>query len=134
MSNPVSDNDVEWVYVLNTKDFTEYYKPTSVMIDKQNKIINVWTKSVFTDKGKSEFLLKWSKIGNRKYNDINHQLILRIFNYKEWKSMSIHIMYVSKSGNVLWDGEGPPKWVNIQPDTVIHFFISQLLEDYNINR
>lgn len=111
-----------WVYIGNNEDFTDYYNSSSVKIDKQNKTIEVRVKRVYTEKGKINY-----KSGDYSLNSI-------LLNYKECKWCITHLTNYSKSGNVLFDDERPPKWSDIKPDSVIDKIINQIIKDYKIQR
>jgi hypothetical protein len=121
----------DWVYVGSNKGFTLYYKSSTVKIDKKNKTIKVWVKTVYTEKGKNVLLEKQDK---QKFADIKHDLILNLFDYQQWKRGFTHITVFSKSDNIILEEEYPPKWSDITPDTVYDTLLNQLLNDFNIKR
>jgi hypothetical protein len=124
----------DWVYVGSNKAFTLYYKSSTVKIDKQNNIIKLWVKNVYTEKGKIMLLDSHDSISKQKLADIKHDLLLYLLDYKQCKCCFTHITSYSKSGNVILDGEYPPKWSDITPDTLEETLFNQILQDYNIKR
>jgi hypothetical protein len=127
----------DWVYVGSHKNgnYSMYYKPSSVIINKQNKTIIVWSKTVFTEQGKIDFLKKWHSKDNYKFDDINHQLILYFIDYNELQVSIDHIIYYNKSGNVLLNSTFTQhNWKNIIPDSLGGGILNKLIEDYNIQR
>lgn len=130
----------DWVKTGGCKDFTLYYKSSPVKIDKENKIIKVWTKSVFTEKGKIDFKKIWVDILKKQaLNDINYQLDLNLLDYKEWKFKITQTIYYSKSGDRLLayeyqPNEYQPEWINIIPDSVSDSLLIKILKDNNISR
>lgn len=124
----------EWVYVESYKNFTQYYNSSSVKIDKQNKIIKLWEKRVYTEKGKIDFFGTCDSNEKLKYTDIDHTLGLVLLDYKNWKYSINHIKYYAKSNNVVFDGERPTKWRDITPDSKDESCFNKILKDYNIHR
>ena len=124
----------DWVYGGRNKYCTLYYNSSSVKIDKQNKIIKVWVKFVYTEKGRIMRLEGLDTIEKQKLIDFKYDLFLFLLNYKQWKYTITHITIYSKSGEVLRDGEGPTKWTDIIPDTLEQNLFNQILQDYNIKR
>lgn len=122
----------EWIYVGKTDMFTQYYRSSSIKIDKQNKIIKVWAKFEWTDKGKTDYL-KYVK-DRKSFNDINHSLNLILMNYKDWRYSITNIVSYSKSGKVLEDIKLQPEWDDIIPDSLMEFVTNHILKDNNIQR
>jgi len=125
-----------WVFAGSNEDYTDYYNPSSIKIDKQNNIIKVWAKLIYTPKGKNDLLnrRKELNLSNEKYMYLNYSLILYYFNYKEWKFSSNHVTVYSKSGGILGDGEFPYKWKDIPPDSVAEEMLNKILNEYNIHK
>ena len=124
----------DWVLVDNNKDYTTYYNSSSVKIYKQQKIIKVWGKDVYTEKGKIDVLKNIEGIEKRKYSDINHTLTLFLFDYKEWKMSLNNIIHYSNSGDVLFDKNYLTKWNDMKPESESDLFLNKILKDYNIQR
>ncbi|MFI5331505.1 MAG: hypothetical protein ACHQ2F_10825, partial [Desulfobaccales bacterium] len=74
--------DENWIPVGKTDDYTDYYNSSSVKIDKVKKIIKVWVKSVYTERGIINLLEGSKDIEKQKYNDISYKLTLYLFNYE----------------------------------------------------
>jgi hypothetical protein len=72
----------KWVNAGKNDNNIIYYKPSSVNIDEQKKIINVSTKWIFTNKGKIGFSKNIKDNDNIKLKDIDHSIILYSFDYK----------------------------------------------------
>lgn len=128
--------DDYWVYVTRNELFTQYYNSSSVKIDKQNKIIQVWIKVVYTTKGKSDYLEKLKKINlfRDDYFDFKEDLTLMLYNYNEMKNYIKQITYYSASGSVIDSLKGRNKWNDILPGSIGETTLNKLLEDYNIKR
>lgn len=123
----------EWVKIGSDEEFTQYYNKSSVKIGKQNKTIEVRLKLVFTDKGKSDFLVKNSK-SKIKYSDISFQSKEYLLNYKEWKYSMLFISYNSQSGKSLFHREYLPEWKDIISDTFLDKLTNHLVKDYKIKK
>jgi hypothetical protein len=129
----------DWVYVVSNKYHTWYYNSSSVKIDKRNHIIKLWTKCVYTDKGKIDFLKRFDGINksytiDKNYNDTIYSLNLEFIDYKEKRFSFTHITHYSKSGNVLDSFEYSPEWKDIIPDSTYDKLLNRIMEDYNIKR
>jgi hypothetical protein len=124
----------EWVRVLWDEEYTWYYNSSSFKIDKQEKTIKVWTKRVFTDKGKIIFLNDYDSSYKNKLKKFNYQLGLEIFDYNNWKYCLTRLIYYTKSGDVLLSEEIPPKWIDIPPDSRGDFLHNRILKDFKIQR
>jgi hypothetical protein len=81
----------DWVKI-DKNDNNIYFKPSRVTIDKNNNIIEVWIKKVFTNNEKYDVLVKLG---------VKEEITLMSFNYKEMtyilKNKTLH----SKSGNII---------------------------------
>ena len=127
----------DWVLIRGTELFSSYYNLPSVYIDKQNQIIKLWMKIVFSGKGKINFLNKVENNLKQKFNDINHIDFLSGYNYKEWKRTTINQTVYSDSGYVLDTKTFPENWVDIKlndPNDYSDTFLNKLLKDNNIQR
>ncbi len=125
----------DWVKIGDTEDYTVYYNSSSVKIDKQNKIINVLIKHVYTEKGKQNMLDKFKNhINVAPYKDINYSQIFFLINYHELKGCINHIIHYSKSRKVLDDTTFPDNWRNIPSDSLVNTVLNKILNEYNIKR
>ena len=124
----------KWVRAANNDNNVIYYNPSSVKIDKQKKIINVSTKWVFTDKGKIGFSKIINDNDKQKLKDIDHSIILYLFNYKESKCNITGITEYTKSGKKLYSDESAHEWSDIPPNSVIDSLLNKILQKYNIKR
>jgi surface-adhesin protein E len=124
----------DWVLLNSNENSNTYYNPVTIKIDKPNNVIKVWIKRVFTEKGKINLLNKFNSIAKQKYADINYVSGLYLFNYSEQKISLIHMIFYSKSGNELLNGEPTPKWHDIVPHSVDDLTFNRILKDYNITR
>lgn len=125
----------EWVFVEKNEYGSHYYNPSSVKIDKQNNTIKVWSKSVYTEEGKSDFLDSFDSRHRQKYKDISQSLYLQLFDYNKMKDCVTRSIDYSKSGSVLSDQTGPkPNWHPIFPGTTSSNLFNKLVKDYNIQR
>ena len=124
----------KWVRAANNDNNVIYYNPSSVKIDKQKKIINVSTKWVFTGKGKNDFSKRINDNDKQKLKDIDHSIILYLFNYKESKCNITGITEYTKSGKKLYSDESAHEWSDIPPNSVIDSLLNKILQKYNIKR
>jgi hypothetical protein len=124
----------EWVKIGSSELLSQYYKPSSVEIDNTKKIIKVWVKDVYTDKGKNYFLRNYDDVKKQQYITFDSTLTFFLFNYKEWKYSIIHLIFYSKSGDILFDKEFLPKWNDIKSDTLQDKLFNKILQDYKIQR
>ena len=123
----------EWVNVVSNEYESVYYNSSSVKIDKQNKIINVLLKTVFTDEGRINFLRRFSDFDKPKFSVIDHTLVFQLINYKELKYSMTKITFISLPDNVLLDTKPPLEWVNIKSDSTGDIVLKKILNEYNIN-
>jgi hypothetical protein len=126
--------DDDWIYVDSYKNYTLYYKPSSVKIDKQNKIFEVWVKYVFTDEGKIDFLNIYDDNQKHKLINVKYMLNLFLVNYKDWKLCITHNTLYSTSDKVLNDSELSPIWSNIKPNSRFELLFNKILKDFMIQR
>jgi hypothetical protein len=126
----------DWVYTGSSVYAKEYYNPNSIKIDKQNNIVKVSIKKVYTEQGKYNFLqiYKEQKLNIEKYLDIKYSIILFSFNYKKWKYGYAHTTHYSNLGTVLNDYESLIDWDDIVPDSMIEWTLIKILGDNNIVR
>ena len=130
----------DWVYVGSYKNYTQYYRKSSVTIDEGKNIISVLVKSVI--KNKSAVYLQYPyNIKEPKYIKYNQQLKWYLLNYENWKFTITRITDYSKSGNVLLDTKYQPVWLHnifpvewddIMADSSVDFLLNKLVQDYNI--
>lgn len=130
----------DWVYVGSYKDYTQYYRKSSVAIDEGKKVISVLVKSII--KIKSAVYLQYPyNIKEPKCVKYGHQLKWYLINYENWKFTITRITDYSKYGNVLLDTKYQPiwlhnifpvKWDDIKADSLVDFLLNKLIQDYNI--
>jgi hypothetical protein len=124
----------DWVYVGTNEDYTQYYKSSSVIIDKQNKTIKVWEKKVYTAKGRIGWLNSQDSIEKHNYNDIQYILGLLTFDYNKLKYTVTQITGYSKSGVGLFSEKYPIEWINIMSVSIGAILLNKVLKDYNIQQ
>ena len=86
----------DWVYSNSWEDFTQYYNSSSIIIDKQDKIIKVWEKRVYTNKGKINLLSNCDRIEIPMYKNISYSLILNLIDYNNSKFTPIWVAHYSE--------------------------------------
>ena len=128
----------DWVLIRETELFSSYYNLPSVNIDTNNHIIKVWTKKIYTEKGKKDLLNKSNDNEKQKYNEINRIVRLFDIDYKERKFNVENLSIYSNSGIVLnyssWNNIEPNEWRNIEPDDGNDIIINKIMKDNNIQR
>ena len=92
------------------------------------------TKWIFTDKGKIGFTKRIKDNNNNKLKDIDHSIILYIFNYKEWKCNRTIITEYTKSGKKLYSDESAHEWKDIPPSSIIDLLLNNILQKYDMKR
>lgn len=124
----------KWVHAASNDNNVIYYNPASVKFDKQKKIVSVSTKWIFTDKGKIGFTKRIKDNNNNKLKDIDHSIILYIFNYKEWKCNITNITEYTKTGKKLYSDESAHEWKDIHPSSTIDLLLNNILKRFGIKR
>lgn len=90
----------------------------------------MWVKTIYTDKGKLEFL----KLRPPKYFPVDYDTTLYLFDYNGLKYRTSKEIYYSKSDKVLISNEHVYEWSDIPPDTVNDILFNRIIKDYNIKR
>jgi hypothetical protein len=122
------------VFISKNDLCSAYYDLPSLHINEQNHIISVRITKVFTDKGKIDASDKIKKI-KLNPNDINREVRVCLYNYKEWKFFVEHITTYSNNGNILFSGTNKSNnWNDIKPNDYSDILLKKLLKDYNIQR
>ena len=130
----------DWVYVGSYKNYSQYYRKSSVTIDEGKNIINVLVKSIVKKKS-AVYLQSPYNVTEPKYIKYNQQLKWYVLNYENWKFTITRITDYSKSGNVLLDTKYQPvwlhnifpvKWDDIMSESLVEFLLNKLIQDYNI--
>lgn len=127
----------DWVFVISNEEFKSVdYNTKSIKIDKLKYIIEVEIKNVYTTKKKNDLLNEYKKdnITLNKYNEIEYQLILFKFNYKEWKWIINRNIFYSKSDEVVKSETYSSEWEDISPEDMGDFILNKILKDYNLQR
>lgn len=123
---------VDWLYAESNDDYTLYYDSSSIKIDKQKLFVEVWTKRVYTQKGKEDFLKDQNFLKRLKYNDLEYLLSLVLLDYKTWKWSITEIKYCSKAGDILFYDKRSPEWMDIKPLSAISRLMDTLRNTYKI--
>jgi hypothetical protein len=121
----------DWVEYESNDDFTLYYKPSSVEFDKELKTVKVWTKWVYTEKGRIDYLKRINQPNN---NDFGFKITIDVIDYKNNKYIVKKIIHYSKLGDILLALDGNRNWLDIVPNTNIDVLINKLLNNSNIQR
>ena len=124
----------DWVYSNSWEDFTQYYNSSSIIIDKQDKIIKVWEKRIYTNKGRINLLNNCDRIEIPMYKKISYSLILNLIDYNNRKFTPIWIAHYSEFDQVLFSLKYKPEWNQIITDSIGDNIYTQLIKKYNIQR
>jgi hypothetical protein len=122
----------DWVLVGINENYSVYYHKSSVKIDKEEKIIQVTMKRIYTEKGKTAF--NKANIDKQIYDKINYVLILYLFNYHESTYNVNNIAYYTKSGEALFNHKYQLIWDKIIPNSENNLFFKKVLQDFNIQK
>ena len=120
----------DWVFITGNDDGNWYYKSNLIFVDKQTHIIKVWVKTVYSDKGKHDFLKIYK---NEKYNEFNHSLSLVLIDYQNKNYHEDNVVYYSNSGNIIGGNESTIKYISI-PKSVGDKLLIKILAKCNIKR
>ena len=127
-----------WVLLDTNEDYSCYYNSSSIKIDKTNNIIMVWTKNVYTDKGKNgvinEFVKR--KVDIDKIKNVDYKYIYFSIYYMDLKYCINKVTLYSKNGMVLLNYDIPDKLVeeDISPDSIMDKLMNILLKEYHIKK
>jgi hypothetical protein len=117
----------DWVFVLDDKPFTWYYKKSSVDLDDKKNIYIVLVKQVYTKQGRIEI----SGDGDA---DIGYSLIMYHIDCKKRECNMINMTFYSQSGDELFSEDLEPNWKKIKPNDYNEALLMKLLEDNLIDR
>jgi hypothetical protein len=105
----------DWVFITSTEEGNYYYKANLVNVDDPTHSITVWIKTVYTDKGKQEFLRKHKE---NKYKDITRSLSKVLINYKNMEYNESRAIYYSQSDNIIGSDDLSEKSDDVIPKSV----------------
>jgi hypothetical protein len=137
MSTFVYKNDFKWVLVLEDRFFTDYYNPSSVIIDEENCNISLLIKKVCSDRGKtdlSEILDSNNILVDKQFIFRSHPLLQYSINYKDNEYFIEKVTYYNNSGHEIDSIVSKPQWMKIHKGHVADILLNKILKDYNINR
>ena len=116
----------EWVLVGTNGNFIFYYNNSNIKINKETKQIEVWLKSVYTDKRR--------ELSEPKHQNINYDLLLELFDYDKMRSKELKIISHYRSGEVK-SRDGYMKWVSLWPATgMYNRSLNKILADYKLKK
>lgn len=114
-----------WVYFGNNNLFAMYYR-SPVTVDKNNKIIKIWFKKVFTEKGKSIFL---KALNNKLINEVSYSVELYLINYDNRKHTINHIVLYSKTNEMLTEVKfKDDKWLDITKNSFVDLMCNEIIK------
>jgi hypothetical protein len=124
----------DWVLIKKDDKISKYYNASSIKIDKENRIINVWVKKIYSEKGRIDYLKDLGSIKQSYYKDIKIDLYLLLLNYQDLKFSQIYLKQYSKSGEELFDHEYPIKWYDIEKNSEVDLLTNMILSNFKIKR
>lgn len=126
----------DWVYVDKDKSQSNYYNKSNIIINKETKQIKVWTKGVYTNKGKKDFIkLRQFGVDVSRYKYINHIIVLELYDYDNMRYKFLSVTLYSTSGVVLDNSEKRNvPWYPIKPGSSYDNILNKILSDYNIRK
>jgi hypothetical protein len=137
MATTICKNDFEWVLVREDFYFTDYYNPSSVIIDIENSNIILLMKKVSSNKGKndlSEILDNNNILVDKQFVFRCHPLLQYSINYKDNKYFIEKMTYYNNSGHEICSISSKSEWMKIHKGYVADILVNNILKDYNINR
>jgi hypothetical protein len=124
----------DWVLINKNENISSYYNASSIKIDKENKIIKVWVKDVYTEKGRINYLKDLGSIKKSYYEDISYDIVFYLINYNKWQYCTNYLKRYSKSGDELFDHQYPIKWHDIDPGSDGDLLFNKILQVCKIQR
>lgn len=136
----------DWVKIESNDKFTLYYNSLLINIDNNNKIIKVWVKYYYTEKGKLEKLKKYDHIKELvsvrnitdKIKDIEYYTILYLINYKELKYNSSNRLNYNNKDKPIREPKPfytfPNSFSDITSGSIEELILNYLIKNYNIKR
>jgi hypothetical protein len=137
MATTICKNDFEWVLVREDCYFTDYYNPSSVIIDIENSNITLLMKKVSSNKGNndlSKILDNNNILVDKQFVFRSHPLLQYSINYKDNKYFIEKMTYYNNSGHEICSIGSKPQWMKIHKGYVADILLNKILKDYNINR
>ena len=129
-------NNDNWVHITTTDEYIYYYNPLTIVIDKQQYVVKVEIKRVYTDKGRDNLLnkLKGHNLDTTKFDNINYSLGIQYINYRDYIYGLTDITEYSKSGEMIYFSTSSNEVMWIEPNSVGEDILNKLIKDYNIQR
>ncbi len=126
----------DWVYVGTHDYFSYYYNNANIKINRNSKLIDVWVKKKYTEKGIQRYInnRKDKELNINNYQNLSYTLNLFLFNYGKLKyDISTSVDY-SISDAVLDSYSIPIIWRNVVPESIGDVILNKIIEDHNIQR
>jgi hypothetical protein len=134
----------KWVYLGSSEFSTTYYNSPPTIIVKQDNIIKVWLKDIYTEKQKKSFIDRLTAniptlshfdvpsslqaLDRQELIDFNYTTSLDVIDYKQRKSYIKRVLLHSKSGKIIYTQELPEKWNDIMPDSIDDILLNNHLK------
>jgi len=102
----------DWKLYNSNDKFLSYYDAQSITRPSEN-IARVWVRRDYTEKGVSD----WVENVGKKYENLNHAIILREINCAEKKSHRLSSTMYDDKGGVIISLNSPTGWAFIIPES-----------------
>jgi hypothetical protein len=113
--------------VIGSSNWVEYYRDNNGTvysykqeIAEKNRVIQVWDKEVFSEKGREKFIREFRNKGwaTKGYDKLSYKHVLCEIDCKKKKARMLFIAEYDNSGNELFSYSfAQPEWENIDPDS-----------------
>ena len=127
----------DWVYVGRLEYFLIYYNNIDINIDRKYKMIKVWIKFQYTEKGKETYFNERINkgMGSTGYQNLSYSLQLFVFDFENWRFDVLSGVYYSSTGEILTSFDNPN--LNLRktiPESIASNILYKILGDHNIKR
>lgn len=99
----------------------------TIRIDRKNKVIQVWTTYISSQKGRDESI---QDLG-QSYNNFGYYKSLKLINYGNMTNKMNTITYYNCDGSVIGT-TGASEWYNTVPDSVIEGITQSIVKKYHL--
>jgi hypothetical protein len=102
----------------------------TIIIDKKNKMIKVWTIFLASQLGRDNII---NALGQyQDYSSYGYTKYLYIINYKNMTTQTVEDSHITCDGKAIRGFLGDKAWDNIQPDSTIEGIAHSIMKKYNL--
>lgn len=105
---------VDWVFYVTAADGNNYYYDSQSIKWVSKDIVQVWEKTVYTEKGVPDMIKKYGP----EYKELSCGIGLFEFNCSEKKSRGLSLTYHNHHGSVIYSAPRDSSWDFIIPESV----------------